>query len=499
MKTVTKSLSRLPALLAISTCLTLAPTAIKGAGHGDAPALDADQGADIADFFMFPDTPTQGPLNGIPSVVLIGTVHGFIVPGEAGNFAAFDPNVRFRFELYNDHVNILNPEDLNAVPPQSPNHPIVADALTNFLNPPPATQVKPSAAEKARAAAFVAKIVPNLTIDVAFAPRAVVQPAPPTAPLMNFNLVKPGPQAATITFTGFKPSAHFANHGVIKTASAQTGATGTAPFPILSTASTQAATALTQTVNTLDTSTTTTAGPPIQFFAGEVADPFFFDLTAFSLFIKSCQGGSPDTSQFTRARNSFSGYNVLAIAIELPLALVQGTNGAVVGADFLTQRHAIQEVTSDGTVGMGGYKTVDRIGNPAINVALIPFNDKDKYNGGTPHGDAALHFAGDILTTVKELGLGTLNYGPSVETLVYLEFDYGDILKLNPSVTAGYPNGRLLTDDTITTILTVLNNGNATSDNVTQEVTPQMVFPFVALPYQPQAKGATIGADDTQN
>ncbi len=478
MKTLKKPFCLFPALLAMGTCLSLSPITLRAADHGDAPALDQDQGADIADLFMFLD-PTD-----TTQLVLVGTVHGFIVPGEAGNFAAFDPNVRFRFELYNDHVNVVD----SSTPPKSPNYPIVANALGNFLN---GTKTKPAPADAAAAKRFVASIKPNITIDVSFSPREVVQPDPADP---KFNLAKPGPQEATIAFGGLKQFSGLKNHGVFKTLNSdKTG------DPILTTTSTQAYTANQQTINTLNTgSFKSNPNPPVKFFAGEAADPFFFDLTAFSNFIKSCHDGSPDPSQFSRARNSFSGYNLLAIAIEFPISLVQGTNGSIVGADFLTQRHSIQEVTSNGTVGVGGFKTVDRIGNPAVNVALIPFNDKDKYNGGTPRTDASLAFAGDILTTIKELGLDTLSSGTAVNTLVYLEFDYGDILKLNPAGGAGFPNGRRLQDDTISTILTVLAGG-AVNQGATQTVPPQSHFPFVALPYQPQMQGAAAGADQTQN
>src|SRR5947209_17462707 len=72
--------------------LGLANTAT-AADHGDAPNVDNDSGADIADVFAFLDP------NDNTRVVIIGTVHGFIVPGEAGNFASFDPNVEYRFDL----------------------------------------------------------------------------------------------------------------------------------------------------------------------------------------------------------------------------------------------------------------------------------------------------------------------------------------------------------------------------------------------------------------
>ncbi|HEY2343544.1 MAG TPA: DUF4331 family protein [Chthoniobacteraceae bacterium] len=472
----------MPILLGIITCLNLSSIPLRAADHGDAPALDQDQGADIADLFMFIDP------NDSTQLVLVGTVHGFIVPGEAGSFAAFDSNVKFRFEIYNNHVNVVD----NSSPPRSPNYPIVANALGNFLQ---GTKNKPTAAQTSAAKHFVDTIKPNLTIDVNFSPREVVQDS--TNPDPKINLAKPGPQDATITFGGFKQFSKLKNHGVFKTLD---GSKPGDPIinPIVTTVSTQAATANDQTVNTILTQDAN--GDVIKFFAGEAADPFFFDLTAFSNFIASCHSPTgADPTVFNRGRNSFAGYNVLAIAIELPISLVTGTNGSVVGADFLTQRHSLQDVTSNGTVGMGGFKTVDRLGNPAVNVALIPFNDKDKYNGGTPHGDALLGFAGDMLTTIQDLGLGTLSNASAVDTLVYLVFDYGDILKLNPSAgNAGYPNGRRLDDDTITTILSVLAGGTV-NQGATQTVPPENAFPFVALPYQPQPHGTTVGGDDTQN
>jgi hypothetical protein len=44
------------------------------------------------------------------------------------------------------------------------------------------------------------------------------------------------------------------------------------------------------------------------------------------------------------------------------------------------------------------------MGNPAVNVALIPFNRKNEYNQGTPKDDANLKFGGDILATLNALG-----------------------------------------------------------------------------------------------
>ena len=133
-------------LCAAGLCLFM-PNAAWAADHGDAPTLAHDQGADIADVYFFLD-PTDNT-----QVVLIGTFHGFIVPGEASNFGIFDPAIRYHFDIYNDHVN-LAPADVN-----------------------------------------VKKIKPNQAIDVTFSQR-VAAAASDTASGKEIFLV-PQPQTAT--------------------------------------------------------------------------------------------------------------------------------------------------------------------------------------------------------------------------------------------------------------------------------------------------------------
>ena len=68
---------------------------VRAADHGDAPNVAGDQACDLADVYFFLDP------NNNNKVVLIGTLRGFIVPGEAVNFAIFDRNVRHRFGIEN--------------------------------------------------------------------------------------------------------------------------------------------------------------------------------------------------------------------------------------------------------------------------------------------------------------------------------------------------------------------------------------------------------------
>src|SRR6266853_5892968 len=78
--------------IAVSIMLTPAPT-IDAADHGDAPLTAHDLGADLNDAYMFLDP------NDNSRVIMIMTVHGFIVPGENSNFGIFDPAIRYRFEI----------------------------------------------------------------------------------------------------------------------------------------------------------------------------------------------------------------------------------------------------------------------------------------------------------------------------------------------------------------------------------------------------------------
>ncbi len=84
------------AFLAAVIAITLFFTAhipIEAADHGDSPIPSVDRSADLADVYSFLDP------NDNSRVILMVTVGGFIVPGEAVNFGIFDPGVRYRFNL----------------------------------------------------------------------------------------------------------------------------------------------------------------------------------------------------------------------------------------------------------------------------------------------------------------------------------------------------------------------------------------------------------------
>ena len=148
---------------------------------------------------------------------------------------------------------------------------------------------------------------------------------------------------------------------------------------------------------------------------------------------------------------------------------------------------------------------VDRMGVPGVNVALIPFSKKDAYNTSNPRDDAAGRFAADIVATLQALGTDST----SINILANIAVTNGDILRLSLTTAntgtgggnnsgAGFPNGRRYGDDTMDTLLFLINNRVALGDNVNaNEVTLQNVFPFLAASHQPFNTG--VIDDRTRN
>jgi hypothetical protein len=252
---------------------------------------------------------------------------------------------------------------------------------------------------------------------------------------------------------------------------------------------------------------TTDSGTGISFFAGEVDDPFFFDIPAFGRFTASVRAGSPDTTQLQRGRDSFAGYNIQAIALSIPVSFLNlkpAANG-IVGVEGLAQRRLTTTFARKELRSAGLFKTIDRMGNPGLNVLVIPFARKNEYNFSTPVQDAKGKFASDIVSTLQGLGANE----SSINTLASIYVTKGDYLRVNTATAntgngggdntgAGFPNGRRLKDDVVDTFLTVVANGTTLGDSVNaNDVTLRNTFPFFAAPQQPRDTG-TID-DNTRN
>lgn len=249
----------------------------------------------------------------------------------------------------------------------------------------------------------------------------------------------------------------------------------------------------------------TDIGNGVSFYAGVADDPFFFDIPGFNRFVASVLAKAPDATKLNRGRNSFAGYNVLAIVLRVPVAMLKG-NSNIVGLDVLTQR---READGDehGRSREVDFHTIDREGNPAVNVALVPFAKKDAYNAANTQADARGVFAPDIVGTLTALGTNAANIG----VLASVAVAKGDFLHLDTSLVnqgvgggnnagVGFPNGRRLRDDVIDTELNIITNGLITAgDHVDANDVPfRDAFPFIAAPQQPR-EGAGNVDDNTRN
>lgn len=517
----------IPAMLVIALSLAIACSLNKAraADHGDAPTASNEASADINDVFIFLDP------NDNNRVILSITTRGFIVPSEAVNMGIFDPKLIYRF---------LIEETGDAT----------ADAR----------------------------------IDVTFGPRTTTS----AGQMATIHMDRGGFRIFEFTAPASNPTLNPAPPSQIVTTDSASG---------------------------------------VSFFAGEVDDPFFFDIPAFSRFVAAVRAGTPNpAAAFIRARDSFAGYNTMSISLSIPKTLLSSAN-AVVGVEGATLRAEPQfgnalgnlatrgqvdggakvliggliisgtgpkrviirgigpslaasnvpgplpdptlklfnsqaqlvasndnwpdtqaaEIFATGfappnikesailtTLQPGAYtvilddaagatgiavvdtydldvgsatvqlRTVDRMGVPAVNVALIPFARKDEYNSGTPEDDANGRFAADIVATLRALGTDDTNIGILAEVAVV----HGDYLRLNLNIAntgpgggnnsgAGFPNGRRLGDDTIDTLLFFILNQRPLPDNVNANDVPlQDTFPFFAKAQQPRESGID---DNTRN
>jgi len=307
-------------------------------------------------------------------------------------------------------------------------------------------------------------VIPDLFIDVTFTPqtsRTVPQTA--TFVMSRRRGTVPSPLLGRVRFTAPTTVSNFTPAG--------------APFVV-----------------------TTDPASGISFFAGLTDDPFYFDIVAFGRFVASVNAGTPDPTRLQRSRDSFAGYNIHTIALEVPAVLLRGSGGNIIGVNAVTLRQRNAERQNNGQViTSGDYVQVDRGGVPAVNTALIPFPRKNEFNAATPQDDANGVFANSIVATLNTFGTNQTN----IAILASVAVATGDYLRLNlgtPNMSqgfgeritttnyTGFPNGRRLGDDTIDVLLYFISNqALLMGDNVnSNEVPLTNTFPFFGRTHVPQ-------------
>jgi hypothetical protein len=277
-------------------------------------------------------------------------------------------------------------------------------------------------------------------------------------------------------------------------------------------------------------------------FAGQVADPFYADIgSIFDLLsIRKLPGNAGG------GVNTFKGYNVHSIAIQVPINQVTLNKNfpsdvkdpaAVIGSWTTASRQTTSVLTTDGAKnGSGDWVQVSRLGAPLVNEVVIPVGMKDHFNGSKPQDDAqfANYVAdpevGTLFKAIYNLAVppqgkfGSASQRDDLEA-IFLTGIKGltqpanvapsEELRLNVAVapatnpnrmgvlggdTAGYPNGRRLGDDVVDISLqavagaayplfhpgfTVDPTGAKLGDGVdTADLPYRSTFPYTALPYQ---------------
>lgn len=184
------------------------------------------------------------------------------------------------------------------------------------------------------------------------------------------------------------------------------------------------------------TTVTLTGGGRLR--AGLFDDPFFFDLQAFRDQVKGA-GGSRTFCDGNEV-NFFNGLDVSAIVLQVPTARLGGTE---VGVWARTRF---------------GQSTIDRMGRPAIATVLIPDGLEDSFNTTHPTEDR-VEWQPDVEAALLALsGLDGTPYS-AAEAEGIAEFLLPDILTVDLSQPAAFPNGRALADDVIDGELPIVTGG----------------------------------------
>jgi hypothetical protein len=224
----------------------------------------------------------------------------------------------------------------------------------------------------------------------------------------------------------------------------------------------------------------------IDFFAGSADDPFFFDIPGFNRFIGSVlDGPPPEPALLQRGRDSFAGYNTLAIAFSIPVSLFGELRNNTLGATVAVSNPSVTDARE---------RQIDRVATPGVNVAFVPLDLDDVQNRSSTVENSRGRIPAAILATLRALGTDQAG----IDILTDLAVTRGDFVRVDTTIAntgpgggnnaeAGFPNGRRPGDDVIDTTLAIVTNGAVSSDNVEDDTGTRRrnEFPFLAPPIQP--------------
>ncbi|MGQ0796452.1 MAG: DUF4331 family protein, partial [Methanobacteriota archaeon] len=124
----------------------------------------------------------------------------------------------------------------------------------------------------------------------------------------------------------------------------------------------------------------------------------------------------------------------------------------------------------------GSMVQVERMGRPAINTVFMKGKDKNKFNRAEPIQDRA-RFTDNVVSVLRAFGHDDASAAAIAAILL------PDILTYNYESSAGFLNGRNLTDDVIDIELGIVSNGAVTTDGAGEHEDLLDVFPFMGTPH----------------
>jgi len=265
------------------------------------------------------------------------------------------------------------------------------------------------------------------------------------------------------------------------------------------------------------------------FFAGPRDDSFYSDIPGiFDLLnvrILDNNGTLADgLGQDGDGVDGFRGFNVLTIAMQIPLdqlpdfeyndAFFGTQTGVGVYASVSRPKVTIRKAGND-IESYGDWIQVNRLGNPLFNEALVPFADKDRFNALVPTDDALFetYASNSELAALINIVFGTDFQETERADLVAVFIP--DVLRVSTTtgpvtlagsdefsrfgfiggdttggISSGWPNGRRFGDDVIDIALTAIASGptyetiTMVGDNIAEnDIAFNDVFPYAATPH----------------
>lgn len=442
------------------TCLSLAvalamTTGAQAASHREAPLTALDQKADITDFYAFVsyDDPSK--------VTLILDVDPFLEPSNGPNYFPFDPNIVYAIRVDNDHdaVEDLRFEFRFSTEIRAPK------VFTGFVG------------------------TGNGLVAPANSP-APIAPGTPLVPPAITALDGAGSEGLSLR-QRYSVTLVQGNRRTELASNLIAVPTNVGPRTMPNYAG-------------LVQQGIYDVGKGISVFAGTVDDPFWIDLGAAfdSLNFRTLPGGSgipgvlskeqdaDDNHNF--AADDVAGFNVNAIAIEVPITLLTSDGKqhaaneplATIGTWGTTSRSRLKLIATREDEQLARSQPliqIQRMGNPLFNELLIGTGDKDKFSMSAPKSDAQFaNYALDpllarVLNAIytdalpipapprKDL-LPLVTYMAPIAAPGTPAGPVADLLRLNTGVAptlagkrsrlgllggdaAGFPNGRRVSDD----------------------------------------------------